>query len=118
MFVGILNPKYLASPTGGGSHTALLAPNSAPGTIGAAPFLFGPHFINDDIAISKTIPIKENGRFTFQGEFLNVFNHPNFGTAFGQYGPNVQNLNFGLGEPINESSGFGRQIELRANVEF
>src|SRR5208282_5839038 len=50
-YVDLINPKYLASPTGGGSNTAFISANSTPGTIGLTPFLYGPHFFNDDMAI-------------------------------------------------------------------
>jgi hypothetical protein len=126
-YVDLINPKYLKSPTGGGSNTSLISPNTTPGTIGLTPFLFGPHFFNDDMAVTKQIPITERVRFTLQAEMLNVFNHTNFGATNptnalpggltlpgNNFSPNIQNQFFGIGGIEN----LGRQIELRANIEF
>ncbi len=124
-FVDIINPKYLVGPNGGGANPNYITPNITPGTFGAIPFLWGPHFFNDDLAVSKSIPIRENIRFTFQGEFLNILNHPNFGNAPVNPANNVTAFN--LNTTTVQSPGFGivsgptigaRVIELRANLEF
>lgn len=96
-------------------------------------FLHGPAFINDDLAISKTIPIHERWRFTFQAEMLNAFNHPNFqpGVANGcvyfcysnGFTPNGQQGQFAIGGispnyPSYSPNQGARVIELRANIEF
>ncbi len=79
-FVNLINPKYLANNgIGGIANSTYITPNITPGTIGTVAYLHGPRYFNEDLAITKAIPIRENLRFTFQGEFLNVFNHPNFG---------------------------------------
>jgi hypothetical protein len=115
-----INPTYLVGATGGGANSQYLTPNSVAGTFGMHSWIYGPHFFNDDIAITKTIPIHENIRFTFQGEFLNAFNHPNWAISNG----NIRSSGFGLANVINTVSagnpnGVGaRQIELRANIEF
>lgn len=107
-----LNPKYLAGKAGGG-NTAFINPNSAPGVFAAHPWLYGPHYFNTDLAITKSIPIYENVRFIFQSEFLNAFNHPNWGIH--DYAPydNIQE-NFGQARVISTA----RTIEFRANLEF
>lgn len=107
-----LNPKYLAGKAGGG-NTAFINPNSTPGAFASHPWLYGPHYFNADLAITKSIPIYENVRFVFQSEFLNAFNHPNWGIH--DYYPydNIQ-ANFGQARIINGS----RAIEFRANLEF
>jgi len=111
-FADGVNPKYLASPFGGGNST-FLNPNSTPGTMTAHPWLYGPHFFNTDLAITKSIPIYENVRFVFQSEFLNAFNHPNW--TIHDFFPtdNIQN-NFGQANVISTA----RRIEFRANIEF
>jgi hypothetical protein len=80
--------------------------------------LHGPRFFNEDLAITKAIPIRENLRFSFQGEFLNVFNHPNFGLT---PGANITGGNFGTAGPVyfaaSPTDG-ARAIELRFNLEF
>ena len=110
-FVDFINPKYLASPIGGGANPAYITANTTPGTIGQLVYLHGPHFINDDMAITKSVPITEKIRFKLQAEMLNAFNHPNFqtGSANGSwytgyangFTPNVQNSSL-------ESEGFPR----------
>jgi hypothetical protein len=111
--VSLINPSLLSGWVSGGS----LAANTAPGTIAAPEYFYGPHFINDDLAITKTVPIRENLRFSLQGEFINAFNHPNFGNYGG----------YSVDTGVRDGAGFGtvygtlnnaRRIELRANLEF
>jgi hypothetical protein len=110
------NPyAYVFDPTkfvaaNGQANPAYFTPNGTPGTLQPAIWLYGPHAISDDMAVTKNIPIRENIRFSLQAEFLNAFNHPNWGN------PNagVQGSNFFTTGVINSP----RAIELRANVEF
>lgn len=124
-FVDLINPRYLVKPNGGGANPNYITPNSTAGTFGTVPYLWGPHFINDDLAISKAVPIRENLRFTFQAELLNVFNHPNFGSTPTNPANDVNGFN--LNTTTVQNTGFGtvggprsgqRAIELRANLEF
>jgi hypothetical protein len=111
--VSLINPTLLSGWVSGGNLSA----NTVPGTIAAPEYFYGPHFINDDLSITKAIPIRENLRFSLQGEFLNAFNHPNFGNYGG----------YAMDTGVQDGSGFGtvygtvngaRAIELRANLEF
>src|SRR5579863_255184 len=111
--VALINPTLAGQWTSGGQLVA----NTNPGTIASPNYFYGPHFINDDLAITKTIPIRENIRFSIQSEFLNAFNHPNFGNYGG----------YAMDTGVQDGSGFGttfgainsaRAIELRANLEF
>lgn len=130
--VSFINPKYLAP--GGGANPTYITPNITPGTIGQRVWLYGPHYWNDDLSITKHVPIREGINFTLQAEMLNVFNHPNFQPGVGsgcnyycfsagyQF-PFIQGSGFGIGSYSpnynNESPNYGaRVIELRANVEF
>jgi len=131
--VSFLNPKYLASPTGGGANAQFITPNTTPGTIGQLVYLYAPHYFNDDLAITKLFPIRESVKFSFQAEMLNAFNHPNFqpgatnGCTYACYSsgftPNVQQQGFAIGgispnyNPASPNQG-ARVIELRANIEF
>jgi Carboxypeptidase regulatory-like domain len=125
--VALINPTLTAQWASGGQLVA----NTTPGTIAAPNYFYGPHYVNDDMAITKSVAIRENIRFSIQAQFINAFNHPNFGNyggyamdtgvqdgaGFGTvYGP----LNsLGAGGAIEGSGGqFGREIELRANLEF
>jgi hypothetical protein len=133
-FAAMIDPKYLVSATGGGANPTYISPNTAPGTIGRVVYLHGPHGFFQDLSISKTTPIHERFSFRLQGEFLNVWNHPVFGNppAFGNtpgyfdlnsypyssQTAGVQDYGFGLSGVTNQSSGFGRIIEIRGNFEF
>ena len=76
--------------------------------------MYGPHFSNTDIALTKSTPIRENLRFVFQAEFLNAFNHPNWGIY--NYYPydNIQSSGFGQANVVNGA----RQVQLRASIDF
>lgn len=115
-YVVMLDPKYLASSTNGGANTAYIAPNTTPGVLQPAIFLHGPHGFYHDMAISKTFPVSERIKMQFQGEFLNVWNHPVFGNGNGFMNASTQSSSFGLatGGPNNGP----RHIQLRANIEF
>jgi hypothetical protein len=127
--VAFLNPKYLATPTGGGANPAYITQNTTPGTIGQRIYLYGPHNTYDDLSITKHFPITERFRFSLQAEMLNAFNHPTFGpgaTNGGAYfGFNaIQSSGFGIsnGTTLANSyispNGGARVIELRGNIEF
>jgi hypothetical protein len=128
--VSFLSSKYLSSS---GANPQYITPNITPGTIGQLVYLFGPHYFNDDLAITKVVPIRENLKFSLQAEMLNVLNHPNFqpgvanGSTYGGYAngfsPDVQVSEFAIGgispnySPVSPNQG-ARVIELRANFEF
>ncbi len=126
--VDFINPKYLAnSGTGGGANLSYITPNTTPGTFGQLVWLHGPHYINDDLSISKHIPITERVRFSLQVEMLNAFNHPTFqpgsgsGCSYYCYAagggfPNVQAFGFGIGG--TSPSYAPRNVEFRGNIEF
>jgi len=129
--VSFLNPKYLAISsgvnTGGGANSNFIVPNTTPGTFGQLVYLHGPRYVNDDLSITKHVPITESISFSLQASMLNVFNHPSFqpgsgaGCSYYCYAagggfPNVQATGFGIGGL--SPSYAPRLIELRANVEF
>ena len=131
-----INPKYMNLDSNGrptGVNPAFISPNTTPGTFGAHPWLYGPHNFNQDLALTKSIQIRENVRFVFQSEFINVWNHPVWANPAGGYNSTSQGFIQNTSAPI-QSSTFGesrvvqanpgqpglgaRQIEFRANVEF
>ena len=115
-FVDVIDPKYLASPTGG-ANTSYINSNTTPGTFGQIIYLHQPHSFYNDISLTKVFPIKESLRVRFQGEFLNAWNHPVFGNGGSgntYYNGNVQGTGFGTG--TEQSS--PRAIELRVSVDF
>jgi len=118
-FANGINPQYLQ---GGGANPQYITPNNVAGTFGIHPWLYGPHFSNTDIALTKTTPIRENVRFVFQAEFLNAFNHPNWGLLNNVYPYNQNNAQssaFLTANVVNTTpEGFGREVQLRASIDF
>jgi hypothetical protein len=132
-----INPKYFNfDPTSGlpvGVNQAYIAPNQTPGVFGAHPWLYGPHTFSQDFAITKSFAIRENLKFVFQSEFINLWNHPVWANPAGGYNSTSQGFIQNTSAPI-QSSTFGessvvqanpaqvglgaRQIEFRANIEF
>ena len=118
-FVDVIDPKYMAGIAGGGANSTFISPNSSPGIFGLHPWLYGPHLFDLDMSLNKAVPITERIRFNLQTEFLNVLNHPNFGTP----DAGVQDFGFGTttgtisAYPNSPNSG-ARMLELRANIEF
>jgi hypothetical protein len=131
-----INPKYMnfdpfQKPIG--VNSAFISPNTTPGTFGAHPWLYGPHNFNQDLALTKSIQLRENVRFVFQSEFINVWNHPVWANPAGGYNSTsqgfiqntsapIQPLTFGESKVVQANPGQpglgARQIEFRANVEF
>jgi len=118
-FADAIGTQYLVSPTTGGANPDYIAPNTTAGVDGYHPWFTGPRRFFQDLAITKTIPITERMRFSFQSEFLNVWNHP----VWGAPNANIRSSAFGHSTvmtnnwPFNASPG-PRQIEFRANLEF
>jgi hypothetical protein len=109
-YVDLIDPKFLTAAAGGTANPAYIAPNSTAGTFGQIFYLHGPHQTFNDMSISKIFPITEKVRFSFQSEFLNVFNHPTFGSFNG----GILSTSFAHGSV----SGSPRNIEFRGNVIF
>ena len=95
--------------------------------------LRGPDFFWSDFYISKLFPIGERVKFRFEGQFFNVFNHPNFGlpsnTLAGIPGKPSTQIGFGAltytTSPPTGLLGVGlggdsspRMIAFHARVEF
>ena len=108
-WVETVNPSLLAA--NGGINPSYYTPNTTPGVFGANPYIYGPHWFNDDLSLNKTIPIKEAVRASLQFQFLNVFNHP----AFGLGTLAAQSLSFAQSTSLLTTA---RRIEIRANIEF
>ena len=105
------DPSLFSGGAGGGTaNNAIVAPNTTPGTIGNVVFLHGPNVFTQNMALSKLIPIKENVAVNLQAEFINVWNHPTWGTPSGT----LQSTSFGT----SSISTGARSIELRGNITF
>jgi hypothetical protein len=113
-----IDPKYVTA--GVGTNSALVTPNSTPGSIGTRYWMWGNRYWKPNFSVTKWVPIKDRMRFNMQGEFLDVFNHPRWG--IGDAG--AQDASFGetfgkaSGETTQTGLNYGRIIELRANFEF
>ncbi|MGC1107473.1 MAG: carboxypeptidase-like regulatory domain-containing protein [Candidatus Acidiferrales bacterium] len=114
-FKDALPVQYLTGIAGAANPT-YLTPNETPGTFGQHIWLYGPHFFNDDLALTKSTHINERLTFVLQGEFLNAFNHPNWGvTDYTDYHPSsILNTGFAQANVINSP----RAVELRARLDF
>lgn len=113
-FIDFLNPSILMG-TGGGVANNFAVPNTAAGTLLTPNYFYGPHSWNDDLSVTKQIAIRENLRFSLQGEFLNVFNHPSFNST------NCMDTGVtdgGFGTSSGSCASGPRQVEIRANLEF
>jgi hypothetical protein len=108
-WVSTVNPSLIQG--NGAVNQSFMSPATTAGLWGYRGMVWGPGWWNDDLSVNKIVPIKESLRFTFQAQFLNVFNHPTFN--LGSISP--QSLTFGqsTGGPTT-----ARRIELRANIEF
>ena len=106
-----VNPSLIA-PSGIAAPS--LTPANIPGVWGYRPYLYGPHWFNDDLSLNKIVPIRERVHATIQAEFLNVTNHPTFnlGTL------SVRNTTFGQQAATTNQQSVARRIEFRANIEF
>lgn len=114
-YVNDINPALLIAAVPGSpcqSHLANVCQNVVPGTFGSQIWLYGPHLWNDDLSLSKVVPFGERFKFSLQGEFLNVFNHPNFANPTAS----ISSSSFGHSGPSNFNG--PRVVELRANISF
>jgi hypothetical protein len=61
--------------------------------------LYGPHFINQDVSLSKSFALTERFRFTLRADATNAFNHTNLGQ------PNTSILDTNAGQITNTAFG-------------
>jgi len=114
-------PPSLLNPDGT-ANNAFLGPETTPGQLGQFVYLVGPKFVNTDISLVKSIPIKERVRFNIYAEFLNAFNHANWtvidsfsgGTNNPAEYANVSSSTF----PRLSLANGPRNIQFRLQVEF
>jgi hypothetical protein len=77
--------------------------------------LVGPGFTNVDFSATKAFKITERARFTFQANFFNIFNHPNFGVP----GADIHNLGtFGISTATFGDNGGHRITQLALRFDF
>ena len=98
------DPSLIAP--GGTSVQSTFAPWTTPGTIGQKFYITGAWFWSLNTSVNKDIRINDRARFTLQGEFLNVLNHPEFDL------PNFSPTSTTFGQ-VTSSMIAPRNIELR-----
>ena len=81
--------------------------------------VFGPHYSNVDFNITKRFKVTESAGLTFQANFFDLFNHPNFlppqspGTT-----ADIRNNNFGQLTATTGDTGGHRVIQLALRFDF
>ena len=82
---------------------------NTPGTL--AHGLRNPHFVNQDLSLSRTFPIHENLRVGFGADAFNLFNS----VRFGSINTNITSASFGkIGAQIN----LPRVLQFKLRVDF
>jgi len=76
--------------------------------------LHGPHFANIDFGISKGFKITGSAKLTFEGNFFDLLNHPNFANPNG----NVVDPNFGNSQATFGGVGGHRVTQLALRFDF
>jgi hypothetical protein len=97
----------------GGFGNAFLLP--APNTFGNYPVnsLYGPRFINQDVAFSKIFAITERVRFTLRTDAFNALNHTNLGL------PNADVTSAQVGQITSlANNSFMRRLQFSGRIDF
>jgi len=75
----------------------------------------GPHFANVDFGVGKGFKVTESAKITFEANFFDLFNHPNFENPNG----NVRDGAFGNSQATFGNSGGGHRItQLALRFDF
>jgi hypothetical protein len=84
---------------------------TTPGTLGQRFYISGAWFWSFNSSVNKDVRINERLRFTLQGEFLNVLNHPEFDL------PNLSPTSTTFGQ-VTSSMISPRNVQLRAYLRW
>jgi hypothetical protein len=76
--------------------------------------LHGPTFVDFDFGVGKSFKVTEGSKITLQGNFFNIFNHPNFENPQGD----IESPNFGKSESTFGDNGGHRIIQLALRFDF
>ncbi len=109
-----INPKYVG--TNGEANSTYLTPNSTPGSVGTRYWLWGMHYWNESLSLTKAVTIRKRLKANMQAEIFDPFNHPVWGTG----DANLQDSSFGITTYQSSTgiNGYGRTIEIRGNIFF
>jgi len=75
---------------------------------------YGPHYVDVDFGIDKGFRVSERAKFTFQANFFDLFNHPNFISPDG----NVIDGTFGQSLSTYGTAGGHRVTQLALRFDF
>lgn len=102
------------------NNPGIVAPESTPGQLGSFIFLHGPSFRDVDFSLTKTVPIRERLNFKLRAEFINAFNHPNWGVpgVHGTSPADYMNISAFQFNAASEVGSGPRQIQWRAELDF
>jgi hypothetical protein len=78
--------------------------------------LVGPGFFNTDIGFGKSFRITENAKLKFEGNFFNIFNHPNF--LYPDFNLNDSTFGKSTATFSNQQSGGPRITQLAVRFDF
>ena len=117
-YVNFISPQLIGSD--GRANPAYLAPPTSAGQFGSFIYLYGPHFISDDLSIAKQMPIiHEKVRMEIRAEMLNAFNHPIFqvptGGTFSLNPISITATSFGR---ATVTTTVPRQVQFRVRFVF
>lgn len=116
-YVYFLNPQMIGSD--GRANPNYLGLPATAGQFGAFLYLYGPHFISDDLAISKEMPVWERLRVEIRAEMVNAFNHPIFqvptGGTFSINPISIASTSFGR---ASATTTVPRQVQFRVRFTF
>jgi hypothetical protein len=111
------------SPARGYIKAADFAPVTCPATVNGGIWcnstlgrgsLHGPHFVNLDFGVDKAFKITESSKLTFQANFFDLANHPNFANPNG----NVIDPAFGNSQATFLDQGGHRVTQLALRFDF
>lgn len=81
--------------------------------------VFGPHYSNVDFNITKKFKVTESSGLTFQANFFDLFNHPNFlPPQSATTSADIRNNNFGQLTATTGDTGGHRVIQLALRFDF
>jgi hypothetical protein len=117
-FVYFVNPALIGAD--GRANPTYLTPASTAGAFGSFVYLYGPHYISDDVSIAKQMPVwGDRLRTEIRAEMVNAFNHPIFqvptGGTFGINPISITSTAFGRATALTSVP---RQVQFRVRFVF
>jgi hypothetical protein len=117
-YIYFINPKLIGGD--GRANPSYLGLPTTAGQFGSFIYLYGPHFITDDLSITKAVPIfRERIRMEFRAEMVNAFNHPIFQVPTGgTFSINAINIAATSFARATTTTTMPRQVQFRLQFAF